>query len=282
MEEQAGQVLRMARPAAYWARRAAIHHRRGNRHQAEALLRHAVTLTPDNLPLKLSYARVLQELHRYEASNRQAFAALSQDPDFGPCIGLIGQNLMALHYLEEAADAFAHALYSDSPDMAELHAGQLDRLEAMLPEPVDCGVRYHIVVQRAAEDLAAGDWEHARQLLLHACAMPKRDERCHTLLSLYYKTQEDLLHAIREAAAACRAAPQSVRARCALAELYGANGQRGQAMKALLLAAARVLTAEDERQVCQTALTLNFPAAALPMLERIGAHVRTLYNKGVL
>ena len=70
----------MARPAAWWAKRASLQHRRGNRRQAEALYQHAVALTPDDVPLKLAYARVLQELRRYEASNRQAFAALAQDP----------------------------------------------------------------------------------------------------------------------------------------------------------------------------------------------------------
>ena len=282
MAEQAGQVLRLARPASWWARRAAQHHRRGRWRQAEALYQHAVSLTPDDSSLKLSYARVLQETRRYEASNRQAFAALALDPFCAPCLGLIGQNLLMLGYLEEAADAFAHALSTCGAGMAEAYAEQLDALEAMLGEPADCGGRYHILMQRAAEDLAAGEWEMARQELEYACSLPRRDERCHTLYSLYHKAQGHRKQAIREARKACRVAPQGVRARLTLAELYGADRKRAQALRALLLAAARVHTAEDEQLLCQAALATGFPTAALPTLSRAGNRVQTLYNKAVL
>jgi tetratricopeptide (TPR) repeat protein len=282
MTEQAGQILRMARPAAWWAKRAALHHRRGRWHQAEALYQHAVSLTPDDVSLKLSYARVLQEMRRYEASNRQAFAALALDPFCAPCLGLIGQNLMMLGYLEEAADAFTHALSTSGEGMAEAYAEQLDTLEAMLGDPEDCGDRYRILVQRAAEDLAAGEWESARQELEYACSLPRRDERCHELFSLYHKAQGHRKQAIREAMAACRVAPQSARSRLTLSELYGADHRRAKALQTLLLAAACVRTAEDERLLCQTALTLGFPTAPLPLLTRAGNRVQTLFNKAVL
>ena len=280
MAEQ--QVLRMARPAAYWARRAALQHRRGNRRQAEALYQQAVKLTPGNIPLKLAYARVLQESHRYEASNHQAFAALALDPMNASCIGLIGENLTALGYLEEAADAFAHALQTEPEGLADVHAAQLDRLETLLLPPMDCSRRYRVLVQHAAELLAAGNREQAGRVLERACAMPRRDERCHALRSLYYRSQGNLPRAIGEAFTACRMAPRSPRAFCALAELYGEDRQRGQALRALLLAAARVLTADDERLVCQTAVTLGLPAAPLPTLRRAGNRVQSLYNQGVL
>lgn len=280
MAEQ--QVLRMARPAAYWARRAALHHRRGNRRQAEALYQHAVKLTPGNIPLKLAYARVLQESRRWEASNRQAFSVLAQDPTNAACIGLIGENLTALGYLEEAADAFAHTLQTDIESTADVHAAQLERLETLLQPPADCGRRYRILVQFAAEELAAGEWERAGRTLGRACAMPRRDERCHALRSLYFRAQGDMPEAISEALAACRMAPRSPQVYCALAELYGADRRRAKALGALSLAAARVLTAGDERQLCQTALTLGLPAAPMPALRRAGGRVQTLYNQGVL
>ncbi len=276
------QILRMARPAAYWARRAAFHHRHGNRHQAEVLYQHAVSLTPDNVALKLAYARVLQEMHRYEASNRQAFAVLAQDPDCDACVGLIGQNLMALGYLEEAADAFSHELYADSQGLSEVYADQLDRLDLLLREDAEPGVRYRILVQRAAEYLSAGAWEPAKQTLTRACAMPRRDERCHTLMALLYRATGSMEQAIRQGVAACRMAPHSPRPFCSLAELYHMAGQRGKAFATLLSAARRVLTVEDERQLCQTAIRLRLPAAPLPTLQRLGGRVHTLYNQGVL
>ena len=276
------QVLRMARPAAYWARRAALHHRRGNRRQAEALYQHAVKLTPDDIPLKLAFARVLQEAHRWEASNRQAFSVLAQDPFNAPAVCLIGDNLMALQYLEEAADAFAHALRTDSESMADVHAAQLEHLETLLREPGNCCRRYRVLVQRAAEQLAAGDFTQAGLTLERACDFPRKDERCHTLLSLCFRAQGDMPMAIAEALAACRMAPRSPHAYCALAELYGAARQRGKALRALLSAAARGLTAGDERLLCQTAIALDFPTAPLPTLRRAGNRVQSLYNRGVL
>jgi len=276
------QILRMARPAAYWARRAAFHHRRGNRQQAGLLYQHAVSLTPDNLPLKLAYARVLREMHRYEASNRQAFAVLAQDPAYPGCVGLIGQNLLALGYLEEAADAFTHELNSDPANMTETHADLLDRLDRLLDTAEEPGVRYHLLVRRATEYIAAGAWEAARQTLAHTCAMPRRDERCHTLMALYYQAAGNMDGAIRQAVAACNTPPHSPRSYCSLAELYGINQQRGKAFAALVCAARRVLTAEDERLLCRSAIRLRLSAAVLPTLRQLGSCVHTLFNQSVL
>jgi tetratricopeptide (TPR) repeat protein len=225
---------------------------------------------------------MLQEMGRYEASNRQTFAALAQDPECVPCVGLIAQNLMALGYLEEAADAFAHAMQTDADGLADLHAEQLDRLEMMLAEPADYGARYRVLVQDAASALSIGAWEEAERLLSRVCAMPRRDERCHALQSLYFQARGDIAKAIQSAKAACRATPHSVRAYCTLAEKYGAAKQRGNALRTLRLAASRTLTADDERLLCQTALAAGFPLVPLKALDRLGSHVRTLYNKAVL
>ncbi len=282
MEEKAGKVLRMARPAAWWARRAALHYRSGNRRQAEVLYRQAVALTPDSVPLKLAYARVLQDMGRWEASNHQAFAALALDPRNVSTISLIAYNLMALGHLEEAADAFSHVLYAQGEGMDEACAGQLDRLEAMLTPPAETAARYRILVDYAAEDLAAGEWDAVAYALERACDIPRGDERCHTLRALYYKALEQPGLAVQEAVAACRLAPQSSRTWCVLAELSGAMGKHKQAYAALLLAAARALTAADEQYVCQTAVNLKLYAVPLPLLARAGNRVQALYNKGVL
>ncbi len=282
MEEKAGKVLRMARPAAWWARRAALHYRSGNRRQAEVLYQQAVALTPDSVPLKLAYARVLQDMQRFEASNHQAFAALALDPQNVTCISLIGFNLMALGYLEEAADAFSHVLYAQGDGMDETCAKQLDQLEAMLAPPAETAARYRILVEYAAEDLAAGEWDAVEYALTRATDIPRGDERCHTLSALYYKALGQPGQAVREAETACRLAPQSCRTWCVLAELYGIQGKRKRAYVALSLAAARALTAADEQYICQTALNLGLYTAALPVLNRAGNRVQTLYNKSVL
>ena len=197
-------------------------------------------------------------------------------------IGLIGQNLMALGYLEEAADAFAHALDAGPESMAEHYARQLDTLEALLPEPPACGDRYRMLVQRAAENLSVGAWDAAKRMLLRASRIPRRDERCHALLSVYYKSLEQTGAAIREAVKACRVAPYSCRAYLALAELYGADSQPFKAHQTLLRAAAHALTAVDEHLLCQTAMTLGLYTAPLATLANAGGRVQTLYNTSVL
>ncbi|HPF86430.1 MAG TPA: hypothetical protein PK537_00080 [Candidatus Limiplasma sp.] len=280
MAEQ--QVLGMARPAAYWARRAAFHHRRGNRRQAEVLYQHALDLTPDDISLQLSYARVLQETQRHEASNRQAFAALSQDADNPVLIGMIGMNLMAMGYLEEAADAFAHVLDTAPDSMADVYADQLDRLDMLLYPAREPCARYRVLTQRAAECMAEGAWEQAKPLLTRACAIYHRDERCHALMALYYRETGDREQAIAQAAAACAMAPHNPRTHSTLAELYAENHQHGRALQALLRAAACVLSAEDEHLLCQSAIRLGFPTAVLPALTRLGGSVHTLYNQSVL
>ena len=71
------------------------------------LFRHAARLEPTSQEARLSYAGALRDLHCYEASNREAFAALAQDPGQFSAYGLIGRNMLSLGMRQEAMDCFA-------------------------------------------------------------------------------------------------------------------------------------------------------------------------------
>lgn len=70
--------------------------------------------TPGYAAGPASYALTLRQLHCYEASNREAFAALAYDPSRVALYGLIGQNMIALGHRQEGLDAFS--LYFNAPD----------------------------------------------------------------------------------------------------------------------------------------------------------------------
>ena len=93
------------RPANYWLRRAERCKQSGDLIRAAVLERHAVRAEPDSDAARMSYAFTLRQLHCYEASNREAFAALAHNPDRTALFGLIGQNMFNLSMREAGIDA---------------------------------------------------------------------------------------------------------------------------------------------------------------------------------
>ena len=102
------------RPAPYWLRRAEKCKQAGDLRRAAVLERHAARTDPGYAAGPASYALTLRQLHCYEASNREAFAALAYDPSRVALYGLIGQNMIALGHRQEGLDAFS--LYFNAPD----------------------------------------------------------------------------------------------------------------------------------------------------------------------
>ena len=94
------------RPAPYWLRRAEKCKQAGDLRRAAVLERHAARTDPGYAAGPASYALTLRQLHCYEASNREAFAALAYDPSRVALYGLIGQNMIALGHRQEGLDAF--------------------------------------------------------------------------------------------------------------------------------------------------------------------------------
>ena len=101
------------RPAHYWLRRAEKQKQSGEMIRAAVLERHAVRAEPHSDAARMSYAFTLRQLHCYEASNREAFAALAQNPAHTAMFGLIGQNMLNMGMRRTGLDALS--LYAADP-----------------------------------------------------------------------------------------------------------------------------------------------------------------------
>ncbi len=287
MSERTGEIVKLQRSSAYWVGRADRHRRQGNRRRAAALLRHAVSLAPRDGELRVAYARTLQEMECYEASNRAAFGALTLDPKQYACYGLIGRNMLALGHEQEAVDAFSRYLWAarQSGDTAE-YDEELDELEAAEDDRSRLQARYETQLNIAGRRLAAGDYARAERALVRARPARWFDERYDSLRSLLLQAQGDPKGALRSAQRACRRYPYSARARCTLAGSYRLTGKRAKTASALLRAALCCRSAQDEQLFCYTAVNLGFPELALTVLRRSlktsPDRLPALFNTGVI
>ncbi len=269
MNGKAGEVIKLQRNSAYWAGRALRHRREGDRRRAAALLRHAVALSPSDGSLRMAYARALQEMECYEASNRAAFGALVLEPRSYAAYGLIGSNMLALGYQQEAMDAFSRYLLAvrragGEPEFdAELDA--LERSETASPV---LHARHDTQLTIAGRRLAAGDLPAARRALDRAAPARELTDRYDSLNAVLLDAQGDLRGAVRSAERACRRNPLSCRARCTLAGVYQKAGRRAKAASTLLRAARLTADAQDEQLYCYSAVGLGFPELALCALRR--------------
>lgn len=269
MSIKTGEVVKLQRPSAYWMGRAARHRRQGNRRRAAALLRHAVSLSPTDSDLRMEYARTLQEMECYEASTRAAFGALTLDPKCYVCYGLIGRNMLALGYEQEAMDAFSRYLW------AVKHTGGVPEFDDDLDELEESGTplphqraRYEAQLGIASRRLANGDYDGTERALTRAKPAHNLDDRYDSLRALLLQAQGDMRGAMRSARRACRRNPFSARARCTLAGAFCQAGKRAKGASALLAAAIRCETAQDEQLFCYSAVSLGFPELALCVLRR--------------
>ncbi len=262
-----GQVVPLPRSAAYWSGRADQHLRRGNRRKAAALLRHAVSLSPENGDLRREYALLLQEMNCFEASTREAFAALTIDPErLFDCYGVIGHNLLLLGREQEALDAFSRYVKQArriGADTAEWD-DDLDQLETYYDQPdPDRRARYNTLVFVAARRVARGDAEGAKRALFSAERAHGRDERRYLVGAIAHQAAGAPEAALTSARRAVRARPQSPQALCVLAGLLVEAHRRGPAGSALLRAAALCREPRERAFVIGTAAELQYPAIAL-------------------
>ena len=269
MSDRPGEVIRFQRPSAYWMGRAARHRREGNRRRAAALLRHAVALSPTDSDLRLQYARALQDMACYEASNRAAFGALTLDPRRYVCYGLIGRNMLALGNPQEAMDAFSRYLWAVRHSGGEAEFDEeLDQLEDYENSRPRLKARFEAQLGIASRRLADGDLDGAEHALDRARPLEELDDRYDSLRALLLQARGDGNAALRVARRACKRNPQSARAFCSLAGAWYLLGNRARCASALLSAAARCVCPQDEQLVCYSAVNLGFPELALCVLRR--------------
>lgn len=269
MTGKTGEIVNLQRSSAYWLGRAARHRRAGDRRRAAALLRHAMTIAPLDGDLRVEYARTLQEMECYEASNRAAFSALTLDPRHYACYGLIGRNMLALGYEQEAMDAFTRYLIAVKRAGATAEYDmELDELEASQTDRRVTRSRCEAMLEIAGRRLSRGDVSGAEHALVLARPARKLDDRYDSLQALVWQAKGDQRAAIHSALRACSRNPFSARARCTLAGAYCAAGLRAKGASALLSAALRCENAQDEELYCYSAVSLGFPELALCVLRR--------------
>jgi tetratricopeptide (TPR) repeat protein len=287
MSLKSGEIVKLQRSSTYWMGRADRHRRQGNRRSAAALLRHAVTLSPADSDLRVAYARTLQEMECYEASNRAAFSALTLNPRHYACYGLIGRNMLALGREQEALDAFSHYLLGvkQAGGTAE-YDEDLDALEAAENRRMRLQARYETQLNIASNRLSGGNLQRAARALTRAKPARWADERYDSLHSMLLQEQGDYKGALRSAQRACRRNPGSSRARCTLAGAWCQLGKRANGASALLGAALCCKTAQDEQLFCYTAVSLGFPTLVLSVLRRklkvSPDRLPTIFNTGVV
>jgi tetratricopeptide (TPR) repeat protein len=269
MSEKVGDIVKLQRSSAYWVDRANRHRRTGNTRRAAALLRHAVSLSPGDSDLRVAYARTLQEMECYEASNRAAFGALTINPKRYACYGLIGRNMLALGYVQEAMDAFSRYLMAvRQTGLTAEYDEELDTLETLETEHAHIQARYEAQLNIASKRLSAGDFSRAERALQRAKPAARVDDRYDSLRSLLLQEQGNVRGAVKSARRACRINPRSARARCALAGAYCQAGQRLKGASSLLAASLCCNNVQDEQLYCYSAVSLGFPELALCALRR--------------
>ena len=228
-----------------------------------------MTIAPLDGDLRVEYARTLQEMECYEASNRAAFSALTLDPRHYACYGLIGRNMLALGYEQEAMDAFTRYLIAVKRAGATAEYDmELDELEASQTDRRVTRSRCEAMLEIAGRRLSRGDVPGAEHALLLARPARKLDDRYDSLQALVWQAKGDQRAAIHSALRACSRNPFSARARCTLAGAYCAAGLRAKGASALLSATLRCENAQDEELYCYSAVSLGFPELALCVLRR--------------
>lgn len=260
------------RPAHYWLQRAQKQKQSGDLIRAAVLERHAVRAEPDSEAARMSYAYTLRQLHCYEASNREAFAALARDASRTALFGLIGQNMLNMGMRQTGLDALN--LYAAHPpaippvwqdeayDMADaydypfLHSKRRARLDGLL--------------QIALRRIAKGDLDNAIRALNRAMTPPFRapSARRELALAACFQQMGDRLRCLQHVQRALRLRPQILKLRASAIVLLDHIGCRAAARRMLLQAALLARTPVDELLLLTVCDELRQPQIALILLRR--------------
>ena len=89
-------------------------HKLGQFEQAAASFRHALAIRPDNVAMHYNLGRALLELKNYEMAEYSFRRAVEYKPDYAEAYFDLGLTLKELGRLEDACDAYRHALRPDN------------------------------------------------------------------------------------------------------------------------------------------------------------------------
>lgn len=259
-------------PASYWLARAQRLKQNGDLIRAAVLERHAVRAEPTSDAARMSYALTLRQLHCYEASNREAFAALAHNPERTPLLGLIGQNLFNLGLRLPGLDAMN--LYAANPpavppawqdeayDMADAYD---------YPTPnVRRRARLNGLLDIAAHRMAKGDLPAARRALDRACRPPfQAPHRAREFAqALYFLRTGDEAECLEHLLTALDLGPLDVRSATLFSSAMHSLGHTAQARKLLIQASLIAENPMDELLVCLGCEEQRMTPVALMMLKR--------------
>ncbi len=261
------------RPASYWLRRAERQRQNGDLLRAAVLERHALSAEPANAAASLRYVLTLRQLQCYEASNREAFAALSRDPENLDLFGLIGLNLYCMGRLEAAYDALNNYLSQPMPENRPLPQWHDEAYDvAVLLErrkPRRRVRRQDGLVNIAMIRIAKGDLPNARRALTRAQSLPGNAARREFAEALWHlRTQnpkETMLHLLYASAYE----PKNPRQHAASSGVLDALGERKLAYTALVRALRLARTPEQALAALAAADALHAPHLAIGMLRRL-------------
>ena len=269
------------RPASYWLRRAERSKQNGDLIRAAVLERHAVRAEGGSMAARASYVLTLRQLHCYEASNREAFAALAQDPDQKELYGLIGMNLLAMGLKQEGVDALNTYLNEPITDgLPHWHDDAYD-LACFYDKPSQRKRRARLdgLLEIAASRIARGDRNGAQRALARSVKAPFHapSARRDLLTALYLQKDGRDEQAVGYVRRALALRPWHAQNASTAACLLQAMGRHRQALTALWQAAIHARTPADELSVCMASDRLSCPQAALAMLERSLRHQADRY-----
>lgn len=268
------------RPAQYWLRRAQRQKQSGDLIRAAVLERHAVHAEPDSDAARMSYAFTLRQLHCYEASSREAFAALAQDPSRTAMYGLIGQNMLDMGMRQSGLDAMN--LYAADPpaippewqdeayDMADacdhpqLYQKRRARLKGLLA----------IAMRRIAKE----DMEGASRALQRAMRKPFYAPNAQRELALAacFQRLGDKALCMQHLHTALALRPTDARLRLSAIMLFHAIGAKAQARKLLVKAVRSARSPLTQLLTLTVCDDMKMPQLALYMLRR--AHGRNSHR----
>lgn len=263
------------RPANYWLRRAEKIKQGGNLIRAAVLQRHALRAEPHSDAACMGYAYTLRQLRCYEASTREAFHAIAEDPKRIALFGLVGQNMLDMGLRQEGLDAM-NLYLSAPPDippvwqdeaydrMDECERDALPRRRARLEGLL------HIAARRAVTGELTGAARALQRARRKPYATPNARRELISAMVLERAGDRDACAERIRRALALR--PHNAQLVASCASLLWAIGQRRQARTALWQSAGAARTPADELTVCLIADQLRAPEAACAMLRRTLRH----------
>lgn len=286
-----GKIVSLERSPAYWLRRAEGYHRRGDHRREAALLRHAAAMEPTSGEVRLQYAQALRHISCYEASNREAFGALAQQPNGYEAYQLIGSNMLSLGQEQEAMDAFARYM-QQVESLAEVPPLEGDEDELYAIETVERAghrkARYEAALHMASLRMARQDLPGAERALARAQRLGQ-DIRLLVLRAMHLQAADRKEEALRCALQAVGPGCRYIPALCALAGMYldrGRPGDRKQAGQVLLRGLAHCYYPHQEQLFCMTADALGMSSISLGMLRynrrKNPDRLPTLFNLAVV